>query len=90
MPLPMRLPNDPPSEPSAFIMPNIYCPPDPETPFNYDPEPREDDLNLYSAPTEPPVMYLLPEPENTLTLPEAPQLNTEEFMSEKLEECEGI
>ena len=35
-------------------------------------------------------MYLLPEPENTLTLPEAPQLNTEEFMSEKLEECEGI
>ena len=42
MPLPMRLPEDPPLEPCVFIMPNIFCPVDPDTPQNFEFDPREE------------------------------------------------
>lgn len=32
IPLPMTLPEEPPALPQAFIMPNLFCPVDPDTP----------------------------------------------------------
>ena len=90
MPLPCRLPEDPPSEPSTFVMANIYCPLDPDTPYCYDPEPREEDTNLNSPPLEPFIMHKPLEPENIYAHPEAPSMRIEEMMSEKLDEQESL
>ena len=81
----MRLPEDPPQEPSsAFIMPNLYCPADPDTPYNFEIEPREEEIHF--APLEP---MLLREPYE----PDAPgypdrmiKMSYEEFQSEKVDE----
>ena len=83
----MRLPKDPPQEPSsAIIMPNLYCPADPDTPYNLDLEPREEETHF--APLEP---LLLREPIE----PEAPgypermiKMSIEEFKSDKVDEDE--
>jgi hypothetical protein len=61
MPLPMRLPKDPPTEPSAIIMPGLYCPADPDTPYNYEIEPREEEYHF--APIEPLSLQQAHEPE---------------------------
>lgn len=61
IPLPMRFPEDPPTEPSAIIMPNLYCPADPDTPYNYEIEPREEELHF--APLEPLSLFQAKEPE---------------------------
>ena len=89
MPLPIKLPEDPPLEPTTFIMANIYCPADPDTPYNYDQEPREEDINFHLAPLEPLIMHKPMEPENIQGAPEEPSLKTEEMMSTKLEEEES-
>ena len=47
----MRFPEDPPTEPSTIIMPNLFCPADPDTPYNYEIEPREEEFHF--APFEP-------------------------------------
>ena len=49
--LPMRLPQEPPAEPPMYIMANIYCPVDPDTPYNYEIEPRDEEFPI--EPLEP-------------------------------------
>ena len=45
-PMPIRKPEDPPTEPSPYIVANIFCPADPDTPYNYEIEPREEEYHF--------------------------------------------
>lgn len=80
MPLPMRLHEEPPSEPCAFVMPNLYCPADPDTPYNFEIEPREEEYHY--SPLEPMVMHKLLEPDCPGYPERMIKMSTEEFMSE--------
>ena len=62
MPLPMRLPEEPPLEPNPVILPNLYCPADPDTPYINEIAPREEDHHI--APLEPVYLHQPLEPEN--------------------------
>ena len=84
MPLPMRMPEEPPLEPSPFIMPNLYCPVDPDTPYNFEIEPREEEYHL--APLEPMPLRKPYEPDDPPYPERMIKSSTEEMMSEKPEE----
>lgn len=85
LPLPMRLPEEPPSEPPAFVLPNLCCPVDPDTPYNFDIEPREEELHF--SPIEPLTLHKPLEPEYPPYQERMIKINVEEYMCEKLEEC---
>jgi len=80
----MRLPEEPPSEPAAFIMPNLYCPIDPDTPYNFEIEPREEELHFASV--EPMVLLRAIEPEDPPYPDRMIKFKKEDLMSERLEE----
>ena len=88
MPMPMRLPEEPPVEPNPIELANLYCPPDPDTPYNYEILPREEDD--YIAPLEPVHLHLPLEPEPPSQPDRMVKVSTEQFRSEKAEECEPI
>jgi len=88
LPLPMTLPEEPPAEPQAFIMPNLFCPVDPDTPYNFEIEPREEELHF--APIEPLALRLPIEPDDPPYPERMIKSNVEDFMSERLEEPEII
>jgi len=67
-------------------MPNLYCPADPDTPYNFEIEPREEEYHY--APLEPMVMHKPIEPDCPAYPERMIKMAIEEFMSEKLEECE--
>ena len=79
------MPEEPPSEPSPFIMPNLYCPVDPDTPYNFEIEPREEEFHL--APIEPLPLRKPHDPDEPgYPSDRMPKSSTEEFFSEKLPE----
>ena len=82
MPLQMRLPEEPPSEPTSYVMPNLYCPADPDTPYGFEIEPREEEYHF--APLEPIVIHKPIEPEGPGYPERMIKMSTDEFMSEKL------
>ena len=82
----MRLPEEPPAEPSAFIMPNLFCPVDPDTPYNYEIEPRGEEQPY--APLEPLPLRQAIEPEEPAYPERMIKMSTEEMWSEKIEEPE--
>ena len=82
----MRLPEEPPAEPSAYIMPNLFCPVDPDTPYNYEIEPREEEFPY--VPMEPLPLRKPIEPEDPPYPERMIKSNTEEMWSEKLDEPE--
>lgn len=85
----MRLPEDPPQEPSsAFIMPNLYCPADPDTPYNFEIEPREEEHHF--APLEPMILHEPLEPDAPGYPERMIKMAVEEFKSEVIEECEKV
>lgn len=88
MPLKMRLPEEPPSEPSAFVMANLYCPADPDTPYCFEIEPRDEENHL--APLEPSMLHKPLDPESPLQPESIVKVTTEDFNSEQVQECEYI
>ena len=82
----MRLPEDPPLEPSAIIMPNLLQPLDPDVPDNDDVYPRM--LEFFRPPSSPQSMRRPLEPEEP-GLPERMiKSSTAEFYCEVLDEPE--
>lgn len=88
VPLPMTLPEEPPAEPQSFIMPNLFCPVDPDTPYNFEIEPREEEFSF--APIEPLALRLPMEPDDPPYPERMIKSNIEDIFSEKLEEPEII
>ena len=88
MPHPMRLPEEPPSEPTPYIMPNLYCPVDPDTPYNYEIEPREEDVPLECS--EPIALRQPFEPDDPPYPERMIKSSTEDMMSDKLDEPDNI
>ena len=82
--MPMRLPEEPPAEPSVYIMPNLYCPVDPDTPYNYEIEPREEEYPY--APIEPLPLRRADEPDDPPYPERMIKSQTDDIFSEKLEE----
>jgi len=88
----MRLPEEPPTEPSAFVAANLFCPADPDTPQAFEIEPREEENHM--APLEPCMLHKPLEPDSPLQPETLLKVTTEDiidhFWSEKVQECECI
>ena len=80
----MTLPDEPPALPQAFIMPNLFCPVDPDTPYNYEIEPREEEFPF--SPIEPLPLRMPAEPDDPPYPERMIKSSTEDMYSEKLEE----
>ena len=88
IPLPMTLPEEPPALPQAFIMPNLFCPVDPDTPQNFEIEPRAEEFHF--APIEPLPLRKPIEPDDPPYPERMIKSNIEDQIAEKLEEPEII
>ena len=86
--LPMRLPQEPPAEPPMYIMANIYCPVDPDTPYNYEIEPRDEEFPI--EPLEPLPLRQAIEPDDPPYPEKMIKSSTKEIINEKSEEPEMI
>ena len=84
--MPMRLPEEPPAEPSPFVMPNLFCPADPDTPYNYEIEPRQEERPI--GPGESLPLRQAIEPEDPPYPERMIKMSTEEMWSEMIEEPE--
>ena len=82
----MRLPEDPPLEPSAIIMPNLLKPLDPDVPDNDDVYPRV--LEFFRPPGSPQSLRKPREPEDPPIPERMIKSSTAEFYCEVLEEPE--
>ena len=80
LPLPMTLPDEPPALPQAFIMPNLFCPVDPDTPYNYEIEPREEEFPF--SPIEPLPLRMPAEPDDPPYPERMIKSSTEDMYSE--------
>ena len=71
-----------------YIMANIYCPVDPDTPYNYEIEPRDEEFPI--EPLEPLPLRQAIEPDDPPYPEKMIKSSTKEIINEKSEEPEMI